>query len=144
MTGIGKKIFYANLTVLIGVLLVAPLITFAAFTFAFAIWFLSLVILFKGVDAVRRGLMHWWDGDDRNSPEAILERERAAAHAKREARSHSESSSQSSASNGHTRSRSNRSNSNVSLASMQHGQPQLDRDYEGMCCISIHYLHRLY
>jgi len=137
MAGFGRKIFYTILTVFIGVFLFLPLVTFAAITFGLSIWFLSFLIVYKGAGAIGHGLIHWWHGDPRNSPEAIARRERAAAYAKREARAHSESGSQSSASNNTARSRSRRSNSNVSLASLPIDPPQIDRDYEGMHSIPV-------
>ena len=136
MAGFGKKLFYGIVTLIIGFFAVFPLIIFAAITSALAIGWLSLMILFKGAGVIRRSLIHWWNGDDRNSPEAIAGRTRAAANAKREARSRSESFSQSSPSNITSRSHSNRSNrsgSNVSLVSLPQNPPQIDRDYEGMC-----------
>jgi hypothetical protein len=135
MAGFGKKLFYGIVTLLIGLFAVFPLIAFAAVTFSLAIVWLSLMILFKGGGVIRRGVTHWWQGDDRNSPAAIAERNRTAAIAKREARSRSESFSQSSASSFTPRSQSNRSNrsgSNVSLVSLPQNAPQIDRDYEGM------------
>jgi hypothetical protein len=135
MAGFGKKLFYWIVTATIGLFAVFPLIILAVVTFAFAIGWLSLMILLKGAGVIRRGFQHWWNGDDRNSPEAIAERTRAAAHAKREARSRSESFSQPSASNVTSRSHSNRSirsGSNVSLVSLPQNAPQIDRDYEGM------------
>lgn len=144
MAGIGKKIFYGYITILIGILFVFPLVVFAVMSFTISIWFLGLVVLFKGISALRRGLEQWWIGDDSNSPEAIEQRKSTAADARRNARSQSESGSQSSASNTTTRSqsnRSNRSNSNVSLASMPQTLPQLDRDYEGMCFNPVSHLH---
>jgi hypothetical protein len=131
MTGIGRKIFYTIITVLIGAFLFLPLVTLAAITFGCSISFLCFLVVFKGVGVIGRSLVQWWHGDYRNSPEAIARRERTAAYAKREARAHSESRSQSSSSNTTTRSQSRRSTSNVSLASLPQNPPQLDRDYEG-------------
>ena len=147
MAGFGKKLFYGVITLIIGFFAVFPLIIFAAITFALAIGWLSLMILFKGAGVIRRSLIHWWNGDDRNSPEAIAERNRAAANAKREARSRSESFSQSSPSHLTSRSHSNRSNrsgSNVSLVSLPQNPPQIDRDYEGMYPNPIQCLSPLY
>ena len=135
MAGFGKKFFYGIVTLVLGFFAVLPLAVYAVITFWLAVGWLSLMILFKGAGVIRRGIQHWWKGDDRNSPEAIAERNRAAALAKREARSRSESFSQSSASNVTSRSHSNRSNrsgSSVSLVSLPHNPPQIDRDYEGM------------
>ena len=135
MAGFGKKLFYGIVTLVLGFFAVLPLTVYAVITFWLAVGWLSLMILFKGAGVIRRGIQHWWKGDDRNSPEAIAERNRAAALAKREARSRSESFSQSSASNVTSRSQSNRSNrsgSSVSLVTLPHNPPQIDRDYEGM------------
>lgn len=134
MAGFGKKLFYGIVTLVLGFFAVLPLTVYAVITFWLAVGWLSLMILVKGAGVVQRSLKHWWKGDDRNSPEAIAERNRAAALAKREARSRSGSFSQSSAST-HSRSQSNRSNrsgSSVSLVSLPYNPPQIDRDYEGM------------
>lgn len=133
MAGFGKKLFYGIVTLVLGFFAVLPLAVYAVITFWLAVGWLSLIILVKGAGVIQRSLKHWWKGDDRNSPEAIAERNRAAAVAKREARSRSESFSQSSAST-HSRSQSNRSNrsgSSVSLVSLPYNLPQIDRDYEG-------------
>ena len=133
MAGFGKKLFYGIVTLVLGFFAVLPLTIYAVITFWLAVGWLSLMILVKGAGVIQRSLKHWWKGDDRNSPEAIAERNRAAAVAKREARSRSESFSQSSAST-HSRSQSNRSNrsgSSVSLVSLPYNPPQIDRDYEG-------------
>lgn len=144
MAGIALKLFYGVLTILLGGFIVLPLVIFGVFTFTLAVWFLCTLALFKWVGAIWRSLLHWWKGDPRNSPEAVAQRERAAAHAKRLARSQSGSTSASlsSTSNTTTRShsnRSNRSNSNVSLATL----PQLDRDYEGTCYYNFIFLRHL-
>lgn len=134
MAGFGKKLFYGIITAILGFFAVLPLIACAVVTFSLAIAWLSLMILSKGAGVIRRSLQHWWNGDDRNTPEAIAERTRAAAHAKREARSRSESFSQATASSATPRSQSNRPNrsgSNISLVSLPQNAPQIDRDYEG-------------
>jgi hypothetical protein len=134
MAGFGKKLFYSIITAILGFFCVLPLIAFAVITTSLAVGWLSLMILLKWMGVIRRSIRHWWNGDDRNTPEAIAERTRAAADAKREARSRSESFSQASASSATPRSQSNRSNrsgSNVSLVSLPLNPPQIDRDYEG-------------
>lgn len=143
MANVALKLFYGALTIFLGGFIVLPLAVFGVFTFTLAVWFLCTLALFKWVGAIWHSLLHWWKGDPRNSPEAVAQRERAAAHAKRMARSQSgsTSASQSSASNTTTRShsnRSNRSNSNVSLATL----PQLDRDYEGTYYNTIFHFYK--
>jgi len=134
MAGFGKKFFYSIITAILGFFCVLPLIAFAVVTTSLAIGWLSFMMLLKWAGVIRRSILHWWNGDDRNTPEAIAERNRAAADAKREARSRSESCSQASASSATPRSQSNRSNrsgSNISLVSLPLNPPQIDRDYEG-------------
>jgi hypothetical protein len=132
MANIAIKAVYGVITILLGIFVVTPLVVFAIFTFTLAIWFLSLLVLFKGMGTIRLSLAQWWKGDDRNSPDAIAEREERAAQAQLMARSQpgstSASQSSSSSSNTTTRRHSNLHNSNASLATL----PQVDRDYESM------------
>jgi hypothetical protein len=134
MANIAVKAIYGVITILLGIFVVTPLVVFAVFTFTLAIWFLSLLVLFKGMGTIRLSLSQWWQGDDRNSPDAIARREETAAQAQLMARSQpgstsgSQSSSSISSSNGTTRRHSNLHNSNASLATL----PQVDRDYESM------------
>jgi hypothetical protein len=139
MANFAVKAVYGVITLLLGIFVVTPLVVFAVFTFTLAIWFLSLLVLFKGMGTIRLSLSQWWKGDDRNSPDAIARREETAAQAQLIARSQpgstsgSQSSSSISSSNGTTRRHSNLHNSNASLATL----PQVDRDYESMYSRSL-------
>jgi hypothetical protein len=134
MANIAVKAVYGIITVLLGIFIVFPLVVFATFTFTLAAWFLGVVVLFKGLGAIRLSALQWWQGDDRNSPDAITGREETAAQARLMARSQpgstsaSQSSSSISSSNDTTRRHSNPHDSNVSLATL----PQVDHDYESM------------
>jgi hypothetical protein len=135
MANIAVKAVYGVITILLGIFVVFPLVIFAIFTFTLATWFLSIVVLCKGLGAIRLSILQWWQGDSRDSPEDIAERERretTAAQAQLLARSQpgstSASQSSSSSSNGTTRRHSNSHNSNASFATL----PQVDHDYESI------------
>ena len=135
--GLGKKVVHWIITFALGFWVVLPLIACAAVTFSLAIAVLGLMVLVKGAGYFWLSLKHWWVGDDRNSPEAIARRNRAAAAAKREARSRSESFSQSSTSDLASRSQSRRSNRSGSNISLPQAPPLIDRDYESTYSVLI-------